>query len=347
MRFKFFLIMLSLGVVVNATTLNSFFETHKNEILARHITEGNGFVFGIAHARAITSSANSWKNAEKKSILMALDDVIRRSALRNLVWPTSITTTHQRAITEAYMKTLSVEATVRRMQILWQTREHDGYTAVVALPTEEIAKIPMVTFFELREQMLNENFVFEGRLPVDVLIALRATKEKMPKEIDRVPWLPFLQQSHFKTYRLKRLPELAGCYPIGTCEVSHGDCYQQGMQAYQRGDLIGAYDAFLEAAEKSLSYDAFNMAGNVARRIGKNSEAVALLLHAAYLNQSSPHPWVHLAFVAEAGGMLELAENCCCMAEQRNLDNWSKEQIALIRSQIDVLCRENVVETLQ
>lgn len=337
MRFKIFLILLSLGVVANATTLTSFFEANKNDILSEQITEGEGYVFGVAHVRPLTTSANSWKNAEKRSILLAQGNVLQRVALSKLVWPKSISVEQQHIIAEAYMRTQSLFRTVHQMRVLCQVREENGWVTVVALPIEESNRFKKVTFSELREKMLASETIFGGVLPIETLIVLRATQDDMPKEIDRTPWLSSLDQAHFETYHLKRLPALAGRYPIGTCEPIDGEYYQRGMQAYQQGDLLRAYEAFLAEAEKSLAYDALNMAGNVARRIGKLNEAVPLLLHAAYLKPTSSHPWVHLAFVAEHLGSLEVMACCIAEAEMRNPDTWSREQITILRERVQTL----------
>lgn len=338
---------LILGVVVHATTPNAYFLQHQNGILQEKITQGAGFVYGVGRAKQASQSGVSKQIAKGKSELVATVNLLRREAMENVIWPEEVSSLNREIISAAYMKYLSITANVNGIQTLWQGFDSEGCVSVVCFPVSEAAKIRAPSFADIYKTLIKDEVFFSGMLSIETLISLRMTQENLPPEVERTQWDEILKCARFSTPRLRRLPQFAGRYPIGSCTTSYGSDYHQGMQAYQVGNLSEAYDLFLAEVEQTFAYDALNMAGNVARRIGKNSEAVALLLHAAYLNQNSPHPWVHLAFVAEANGMLELAENCCCMAEQRNLDNWSKEQIALIRSQIDVLCRENVVETLQ
>jgi hypothetical protein len=235
------------------------------------------------------------------------------------------------------MKLLSINTKLKGMSVIWRGRESEYAISVVAAPISEAAKIPKSTFNDLRVRLLSDEVFYLKQIPIEVLTKLRKTQEVLPQEIDRTPWEEQLRAASFKSIKLKRLPDFAGRYPVGSAKTTNDIAYQRGMNAYKQGLLEDAYVAFLESVEKTFSYDALNMAGNVARRIGKCSEAVPLLLHAAYLKPTSPHPWVHLAFVAESMGSLNVMEDCFSAVEMRNPDAWSREQIAILREKVQAL----------
>lgn len=333
-RFKLSLIACLLGVGAFASTPSELFTTHREQILSAPVTQCETYCFGVGSAKASSSSANARRIAKEKAALLALDHLIRYSVLRDVVWPDALFGGIREQIASAYIKCITVDVKIKKAQTVSVFQHGEEDIAVVALPMAEVAKLPRVSFPDIFKRLSTEKSLFSGLLSVDALIALQTTQGPLPPVVNRVPWEIALREARFSIPKLKYLPQFAGRYPIGTTDATYGVNYQRGMQAYQKGDLVSAYEAFLAETEQTFSYDALNMAGNVARRIGKSAEAVPLLLHATYLNPKSPHPWVHLGFAAKSLEDLELAESCCVLAEERSMDQWSQTQVAIIRKEI-------------
>lgn len=337
MRSKLLLALVCLGTVVFATVPTHFFNEHQSEILEGAIVEGDGYCYGVGRSRPITNSKISWKNAKQKAELLALDRLIRRMTIDNVTWPKALSPESISTLANAYMEKMAISATLSHIQTLYTERELDHMVAVVAVSKEEAKKLLPPTFTSIYEHLFTEEALFQGFLPIEVLSELYAMENPIPQAVNRSPWTNQLNQASFSTYRLRRLPDYVGRYPVGTLQVCTHPSYQLGMRAYQNSQLQEAYSHFLTAAEATLAYDALNMAGNVARRIGKLNEAVPLLLHAAYLKPASSHPWVHLAFVAEHLGSLDVMASCIAEAEMRNPDAWSREQIVILREKVQAL----------
>ena len=337
MRFNALVLSFLIGVTAYAAApILDFFTTHKEEILSGKIQSTSEMFFGVGCVK----NRGTWRIAEGSSELLAESNLLRREAVNGIVWPEGFSEKEKEFLIETYMKLLSITAKLKGVSVIWRGRESEYAISVVAAPISEAAKVPKSTFNDLRVRLLSDEVFYLKQIPIEVLIKLRKTQEVLPQEIDRTPWEEPLRAASFKSIKLKRLPDFAGRYPVGSAETTNDIAYQRGMNAYKRGLLEDAYVAFLESVEKTFSYDALNMAGNVARRIGKLNEAVPLLLHAAYLNPQSPYPWVHLAFVAEGLGLLDLAEECCQSAELKEPDQWTLEQVALLRKKMENVAQE-------
>lgn len=146
-----------------------------------------------------------------------------------------------------------------------------------------------------------------------------------PIGLDLIPFKKYLAQS------VPPLNDLAGKIPGGKAAATDAD-YQAGLNAFQANNLPDAYEYFCKSISENVSFDACNMAGNTARRIGKCHEAVALLLQAAAIDLQSPYPWVNLALTFDILQKNDMTDYCIKQAEKRHLDDWSKQQIKHLKS---------------
>lgn len=310
------------------------FATHREGVLSGTVTAADGVRFGTARVRPISDSSASDTAARNKSRPLASANLLLRVMAERVEWPEALSEETRHALSEALAERLNLSATVRGPQIVWQAREAGRWVAVAALPEAEVQAVPRVTFAEARKLLLGEASWLAPHAPVEALLALHATHAPLPAAIDRAPWIEALTAARFATPRLSALPRLAGRAPLGADRPPTDPDFTAGQTAYAQGDLPAAYASFLASAERAWTYDALNMAGNDARRLGHHHEAVPLLLHAAFLRPTSPHPWVHLAFVAKARGEQTLCERCCQEAEKRAPDSWSVKQIARLRESV-------------
>lgn len=318
-----------------AATPGTVFERHRDGILSEEVAKAEGVCFATGTARAVTDSMVARQAAQRKATLSATASLAQRVTTERVVWPKELGEEGiQCELTSLLARIVSVNVTLSGCVTVYSEEVGKGtWRVVVAVSEEELAKVPRLTFEEARERLLREDVLLAKGAPLDALIALRGTMGNMPEAVDRKPWEELLSEADFGTPRLGALPRLAGRYPLGSTEVPTDEDFAKGNEAYGKGDLATAYAAFVASAEQMWTFDALNMAGNVARRLpGHNAEAATLLLHAAYLNPSSPHPWIHLAFVAEAKGDDALCEQCCREAETRSPDAWTREQLAILRA---------------
>lgn len=327
MRFNLFLCAVIVGVEVYASTPLDFFNQNREDVLSEKCVSGGGLFFGVGRARVLLTSSTGKVNARNKAKLLAMDSLIRNNSFCNVAWPTQLDLRTRDVIQAAYRKQMTITAQLKNVQTVYETLQEGEAIVVVAAPFEVISGLPQVTFTDIYQTLVTERTLFSGLLSVEDLVALRSTQEQLPPTVDRTPWEQVLNKALFATPRLARLPQFAGRYPIGQSARPVGEAYARGQRAYNAGALQEAYTAFIEEVELTFSYDALNMAGNVARRIGKWEEAIPLLLHAAYLNPDSPHPWVHLAFVAHSLERPELVKQYCQAARSRNPDQWTLQQI--------------------
>lgn len=332
MRFKsVWIVCLALASAVchvSAEQAYTVFEANKEEILEHGLREAQGMRFGVGVGVPSANTPSSLRSAQGKSHLLATENLIRSVALADLDWPSSVSEESQRALIEYYR--FSVSATISGITRVYQRQEGGKWITVVAVPAEQTTRIGKITFPELYRQLSDSEFIFSQRAPDEAIVELLLSRQQLTF-IDRTPWEKSLRTVKFRHPHLRKLPVFSG-----RCIVEHDlgnwqKDYEKGMTAYGKGALPDAYNFFVSAAERSWSFNVFNMAGNVARRIGKDDEAVAFLLHAALIDSSKPFPWVHLAFVAKQRGDIALCENCCKEAEARNPDKWSRDQIAILR----------------
>lgn len=311
------------------------FNRNAEAVLAGKLLAADGLHFGVARVVPEDDSVLEESIAKQQAILLASVHLLCRLAVERIVWPETLSERDQIALADFLTARLRLSATLKGLQTVAEIREGNAFVAVVALSEPAASAVPRLTFPEARAFLLEEEHWFDPTAPLDALLALHATQAPLPKAIDRTPWQSALDTATFPTPRLRALPRLAGRAPIGTAQPPSDSDFAMGQAAYARGELHSAYGAFLASAEHIWSYDALNMAGNVARRLGKNAEAVPLLLHAAYLCPTSPHPWVHLAFVAEALGSPTLAGHCCHAAETRSPDAWTIAQLNRLRKTME------------
>lgn len=322
---------LPLGCVFAAQP-GEVFQQHQADILAANGGQYEDYVFRAARTAPVTASNTSDTAAKNKSALQATSELLRLLVARKIVWPETLTEAQRQEAVEVLMDQLNVSAKLKGLTRVWQNKESDGrWCSVMAISMASAEAVPALDFAAARAKLLSDDSVLLGKLSVPTLIALRATAASMPIVVERQSWETLLAKAQFSQTRLHRFPALAGRYPLGTVQAEASEAYRSGMVAFSRGDLTEAYGQFLSAAAQTFSFDALNMAGNCARRIGKNPEAVALLLHAAYLKPESSYPWVHLAYVALAEGEKDLCEQCCVAAEQRTPDTWTLQQLELLR----------------
>ncbi len=317
---------------VAADTPSDIFSMHREAILANPLVRVEGYVFATGFGEAVSASRQAREAASEKASLQARANLVAGLAVASLAWPESIPVRHRAVLQAMLMRAIDAQATLRGIAEVSNEEIASGrWRAVIALPESEADKVPCLTFETARKMLLSDRFILARNASLEALLSLRKTLGPVPEPIDRTAWEPFLAQAIFDSPRLAALPRLAGRYPLEAPAKPNNEDYARGQACYGRGDLEGAYAAFLRASEEMLTFDALNMAGNVARRLGHNPEAVALLLQAAYLNPSSPYPWVHLAFVAEDDAVL--SEMCCARAEALSpQDAWVVEQVATLRA---------------
>ncbi len=311
--------------------MDEVFATHRAAILSGKMA-AEGFVFCVARVAPEDDSPLEEALAQEQAGLLASANLLLRLAAAGVTWPEALSGKERATLTATLAERLNLSVKVHGLQTIFQSREGKGWVAVAALPESEAKAVPHVTLPEAVRLLLSEESWLAPGVPVKALLALHATQKDPPKAVERTPWAAALSAAHFGTPRLRALPRLAGLAPLGWDAPPMDSDYAAGMAAYGQGDLQTAYAAFLASAERAWTYDALNMSGNVARRLGALNEAVPLLLHAAFLRPSGPHPWVHLAFVAKELGNDALCEQCCREAEARVPDSWSKEQLKRLRT---------------
>lgn len=317
-----------------AATPQEAFANVREVVLRDGVGRAEGFRFAMGRAQPASPSTGSRHAAKRESQQIAVGNLVSSVVVETVDWPTTLPLGNTEILKNILAQIVGVQVQVSGLTTVYSEREGDVWVCVVALPEGEAGKVPRVSFEEARQMLLQEGVVSraEGKA-LDALIALRGTLGKMPAAVERGPWEELLAAAEFGTPRLAALPRLAGRYPLGSAETPADADFTRGNEAFGKGDLEAAYAAFLASAGRAWTFDALNMAGNVARRLpGHEAEAVALLLHAAYLKPSSPYPWVHLAFVASREGDPALAEACCAKAETLGTgDAWVREQVAAVR----------------
>ena len=309
------------------------FAANRADILSEGTCAVGGYRFSCAVEEVSSEDGDEREVAKQAAAFWASTGLVWGAMTERLEWPKELAPEHRRVLANALPALFPVSANVRGLTLVYEAFDGERWTAVAALPEEQLEALPRITFESARDRLLVPELIYAPDAPIEALAALRALEEPLPAPVDRTPWAALLAKAVFETPRLSALPRLAGRYPIGTAGVPTDEDWTQGFEAYRQGDLQAAYKRFLASAERAYTFDALNMAGNVARRLGKLPEAVALLVHAAYLKPDVPYPWVHLAFVAKAEGNAALAERCCARALERGPeDAWVVEQVAALRA---------------
>lgn len=313
-------------------TPGEVFSANRATILSEESCAIGGYYFSRAVEKVDSNDGDEREVAKEAAAFWASTGLVWGAATERLEWPDALAPEHRRTLKHALAALIPVSANVQGLTLVYESFDGECWTAVAAVPEEQLASVPRISFEEARNRLLAPELIYAPDAPVEALAALRALEETLPAPVDRAPWAALLSKAVFATPRLSALSRLAGRYPVGTVESPKDADYAQGLDAYGKGNLQSAYAGALASAEWVYTFDALNMAGNVARRLGKHPEAAALLLHAAYLKPDSPYPWVHLAFVAKAEGNVKLAEQCCEQALERGSeDTWVVEQVAVLR----------------
>ncbi len=324
---------LSLCRALCGATPGEVFAANRADILSEGTCTVGGYRFSCAVEEVSSEDGDEREVAKEAAAFWASTGLVWGAVTERLEWPDALAPEHRRTLKHALAALVPVSVDVRGLTQVYADFDGRRWTAVAAVPEEQLASLPRITFEEARDRLLAPELIYAPDAPIEALAALCALEEPLPAPVDRTPWATLLAKAAFETPRLSALPRLAGRYPIGTADVPTDADWTQGLEAYRQGDLQAAYKRFLASAERVYTFDALNMAGNVARRLGKHPEAAALLLHATYLKPDSPYPWVHLAFVAKAEGNVKLAEQCCEQALERGPeDAWVVEQIAALRA---------------
>ena len=313
-------------------TPGEVFSANRATILSEESCAIGGYYFSRAVEKVDSNDGDEREVAKEAAAFWASTGLVWGAATERLEWPDALAPEHRRTLKHALAALIPVSANVQGLTLVYESFDGECWTAVAAVPEEQLASVPRISFEEARNRLLAPELIYAPDAPIEALAALRALEETLPAPVDRAPWAALLSKAVFATPRLSALSRLAGRYPVGTVESPKDADYAQGLDAYGKGNLQSAYAGALASAEWVYTFDALNMAGNVARRLGKHPEAAALLLHAAYLKPDSPYPWVHLAFVAKAEGNVKLAEQCCEQALERGSeDTWVVEQVAVLR----------------
>ncbi len=315
-----------------AMTPGEAFQANRNAILFGDCSEEDGVSFGVGRAKIRIDSASVRRAAKGQSHLQAMIGLLAKAAFGQVEWPETLDTEARAVLCDWLLYRLNLSATVGGIQTVYSEAEDGQWVTVVAVPSEALADVPRFTFEELCDHLLAPETLSDPDAPLEALLALRATLGPVPKPVDRKPWESLLAEAKFPSDSLNALPRLAGRYPLGTTERPTDDFYTKGNAAFAKKDVRGAYVAYLNSLTRGWSFAALNMAGNCARRLGRNAEAAALLLQAAYLKPESPYPWIHLAFVARAVGNEALCAQCADFAEERAGESaWTHEQLAVLR----------------
>ncbi len=334
MRSKLFVGLLLCAIAVHGASPRELYDKHRQEILAGACIclEETCFVIGKAPLRV--HKPRAIKNAKQQAELDATANLITYCRLSQTTFPDMISAEEKKLISCHLLPFISSSAHLHGAQTIDTFIEDDTATAVLALPRADRTSFPPLTFEEILPILLSKEAIFDTAcpLPLELLQRLFQLRGPLPQPLDHTPWENILASAPITSPFLQRLHVLAGNLPIGnTLPIGDNHAYNAGLRAYRRRDFETAYAHFLQATATSLSFEAFNMAGNTARRLNRNAEAVLLLLHAAYLNSTSAYPWIHLAYVAEQCGDEALKEQCCSEAERRNPDAWSQKQLHLLR----------------
>lgn len=315
-----------------AMTPGEAFQANRNAILFGDCSEEDGVSFGVGRAKIRIDSASVRRAAKGQSHLQAMIGLLAKAAFGQVEWPETLDTEARAVLCDWLLYRLNLSATVGGIQTVYSEAEDGQWVTVVAVPSEALADVPRFTFEGLRDRLLTLETLSDPDAPLEALLALRATLGPVPEPVDRTPWEALLAQAKFPSDSLNALPRLAGRYPLGTVTRPNDDFYAKGNAAFAEKDVRGAYVAYLNSLTRGWSFAALNMAGNCARRLGRNAEAAALLLQAAYLKPESPYPWIHLAFVARAVGNEALCAQCADFAEERAGESaWTQKQLAVLR----------------
>ncbi len=331
------------GILLLATTLQGaslldLYVAHREDILSGATSFVEGNYFGVGEAVSRSSAEFAVEAMKGRSRLMAMDDLLANVQCENLQLPQGFTVEERELLKRELRAVCPVRESLRGLEVLEIKRHKTQYTTVVAIPQEKVAHVPRVDYAQLLPKLLEESSLLHARspFPYEMVVKLDPSRVQGYTAVAREGWEDLIAKARFPQLKLMRMREFAGRYPFGSNTPSDGNAdYDAANAAYARGKLEAAYDGFVKCAAETLHADAFNMAGNVARRLGKDAEAAVLLLHAAYLNPSSPHPWVHLAYVAQHQGNEDLCTACCDEAAKRNPDEWTLQQIARLQPPVE------------
>lgn len=332
MRSKVFCLLLLVGGVAFATSPHEVYQHNEQAVLATSCSffDGIYFVRGEGTARMDTPGAK--RNMREKARLDAYRNLMIELANQSIRWPELFSDDVKRMALNYAHKLLNANIRVSESVIVHEETSGLTHWLIVAFPKSKISGRVSISFEALRAHILDREALSSGRVPpYELLRAMQETLSAIPEPLEIEPWMAFVQDINLPEHLQKALPKLVARFPLGTTDRPKDAAFAAAGKAFSSGDLNKAYDLYLESLAHGWSYDAFNMAGNVARRIQKQDEAILFLLHAAYLKPTSPHPWVHLAYIAEANGSDELLDSAIQAAEMREVDEWTSAQLDVIR----------------
>ena len=154
--------------------------------------------------------------------------------------------------------------------------------------------------------------------------------------IKKMPVLPSMLfvasagNANFSDPKLDFLNYYAGMLPIGVAGKAEDNDFFTARNAFARNQLVIAYDNYAKSVATKVTFEGCNMAGNAGRRIGKDHEAVALLLQATIADPSIVYPWVHLAWIYRKLNLKEQEQFCIQKIKTYKLDDWSSKQLELL-----------------
>ena len=322
-----------LACAVFAATPGEVFEANRATILADGFARADGYCFAAGEGRAATAGETARAAAPRKAELRAKANLLAGLAFARVVWPAEIDSATREALRDFWMRNHTLSATLSGVSVVY-TQERDGvWTAVVALPESEAAKVQSPDYATLRAaydaEQARLKAIAEAKAQAEAkakaLAALRANPG------DRAYWADLFAKASFEVPALQALVEGKR---LAAADAKPTDAaYAQAAEAFAKGDVSGAYANALASAGQAYTFDALNLAANAGRRIGKTPEAAVLALAAVDLAPESPYPWVHLAFVAKAEGKQDLCAACCDRAETLGPeDAWVRDQVKALRA---------------
>ena len=154
--------------------------------------------------------------------------------------------------------------------------------------------------------------------------------------IKKMPVLPSMLfvasagNANFSDPKLDFLNYYAGMLPIGVAGKAEDNDFFTARNAFARNQLVIAYDNYAKSVATKVTFEGCNMAGNAGRRIGKDHEAIALLLQATIADPGIVYPWVHLAWIYRKLNLKEQEQFCIQKIKTYKLDDWSSKQLKLL-----------------
>ncbi len=312
-------------------TAEEIFNLHRQEILSEQASAYDGFYFARATTAPKTQSANSMQAASSRARLQAYAQLVDLKVAEKIGWPKALSAQSRLALSRAIIaRQGNTTAAQKECLTLYLKETRKEVSIVVAIAKENLLIKDTIVPLTVQSLLSNEMLLSPGA-PVAALVELQqcATKE-LPPAIDLKPWQNYLSQAAFTETALRKLPQFAGRFMTASVDPTNEPNYVEAMAAYAGNEQEKAFGMFKQSLTQAYSFEALNMAGNVARRLKAYNQAVALLIQAAYIKPSSPYPWVHLAYVAQECGDLQALKQVLNTLKKMKLDPWSQEKYGIL-----------------